>query len=171
MAKGKLAEMFPAGSGDIMAGQNIYLDAAELAEKERRREEEKARARAESGQVKNTIDLGALKQLKSRYAIYKSPCLTIGKDYIRISSVAAQQFGENPKLAVLANEYFVAVKESPDGILGRHEKCGLRRSVYINRVDLVRQLIELGWRVGMQVELYWDDEKRFWWGRKPKGRD
>lgn len=168
MPKGKLAEIFPNTSSDVVVS-DIYPDAVELAKKERRREEEKNRA--ESGQVKNTVDLGALKQLRPRYAIYKSPHLTIGRDYIRISSVAAQQFGRNPKLAVLANEYFIAVKESPDGILSRHEKCGLRRSVYINRVDLVRQLIELGWQVGMQVELHWDDEGQFYWGRRLKGAD
>lgn len=75
------------------------------------------------------------------------------------------------KIEIRANEHFIAIKAADDGIQCRkeHNGKGSRRGLYIDRLETVRQLVSKGWAVGMSVELHWDEEGQFLWGRKPKG--
>lgn len=173
MPKGRLAEMFPGGTSSDVVVSDIYPDAVELVKEKHRREEEKIRAN--SGEVKTTVDFYALKKIAVKRPFSPvTPTLTITRYHIRLSSRAAEKIEnaiENARVEIRANEHFIAVKQDDNGVQCRKEKGGGKRGLYVDRAEVVKQLLDLGWQVGMVIELHWDEDGQFWWGRKPKGAD
>lgn len=164
MAKGKLAEMFPAGSEDIMAGQNIYLDAAGLAEEERRREEEKARAN--SGRVKRGFTPEAFTwydDLPDRFTKAEM-AVVISKHEIRVLSAAGRKIQEvvepGPdgyyRVAVGIAPKAIAIRPLPPGKKGlrvrREKKSG---AMYISCTKLIAKL---NWPLPVRMLAVWDEE-------------
>lgn len=162
MAKGRLAEMFPSTSSDVVIG-GIYPIPIGTA-----KQEEKEKIQVNSGGVKTTVDFYALKKINVRRPFSSTtPTLTIMKNHARLSGKAAERI-EDAKVEIRANEHFVAIKQDDNGIQCRKEKGGGKRGIYIDRSEVIKQLLDLGWQVGMVIELHWDEDGQFWWGRKPK---